>query len=100
MAIALAAVAAAVLLGSWIYWAGEGGGSPAEFRERVNDTGLTVAWDNNGPRGGDGIVDTECGPIEVSVQLWADDLLTVRWNNRSVTLTPDNAAAFVRCDLP
>lgn len=69
-------VIALLVLGSFIYWVGEGRPrSPAAFRELVADTGLVIDWTNNGSRGGDGTAQTDCGVVDVTVseldgELW------------------------------
>ena len=71
--IAAAVLAVLWLAGSFAYWVAEGRPeSPAEFRERVANTGLLVEWSNNGGRGGNGVVQTECGPVDVMISLFTD----------------------------
>lgn len=96
------AVGFAVLIGfgSWLYWLGEGRpGTPAEFRDQVAETGLVVEWTTNGPRGGDGIVVTDCGPNPVSIQLFEDNLMLVR-DEQLVDLTPTVVESVQACEDP
>jgi hypothetical protein len=73
---ALAAVVAVIAIGSYAYWRGEGSpGTSAQFRERVAEAGLEVDWENNGPSGGDGSVETDCGAVDITIseldgELW------------------------------
>lgn len=73
---AILAVSAIVVIGSYVYWRGEGSpGTSEQFRDRVADTGLEVDWENNGARGGDGWVDTDCGRVDITIseldgELW------------------------------
>jgi hypothetical protein len=66
----------ALIVGSVLYWRADGSvGTPTDFTDRVAATGLDVNWSNAGPRAGDGVVHTVCGPVEVTVndlagQLW------------------------------
>ncbi|NNE73580.1 MAG: hypothetical protein HKN26_07955 [Acidimicrobiales bacterium] len=72
--IAAAVLAVLWLAGSFAYWVAEGRpGSPAEFRERVADTGLLVEWSNTGGRGGNGVVQTECGPVAIMISVFSDE---------------------------
>ena len=65
-----------VVLGSVLYWWADGAvGTPQEFKDRVQAQGLEVAWNNAGPRAGSGVVQTDCGPVTVTVndldgELW------------------------------
>jgi hypothetical protein len=95
---AIAAVFAVVVIGSYAYWRGEGSpGTPAQFRDRVAAAGLEVDWDNNGPRGGDGSVETDCGTVDVTIseldgELW---LIAADGNER---LADDSIDALLACD--
>ena len=98
VAVALVVALGAVLvLGSYLYWVADGRPrSPAAFRDLVAATGLTVDWTNNGPRGGDGVVDTACGERAVAVDE-VDDELWVRWDGRRERITPIVIDEFLRC---
>ncbi len=97
---AAVAVAALLVLGSWLYWVADGSpGTPDEFRDRVADTGLVVEWSNNGHSGGDGVVTRDCGPQSVSVQEM-DDALWLLWSEHREELTETSAQAFQTCQLP
>ncbi len=99
MAAGLGLVAVAVLVvGSLVYWVGEGQPrSPAAFRELVAASGLVVDWSDNGPRGGDGVVATDCGDRAVSVDE-LDGELWVTWGDRRAMVTPATIDAIGRCD--
>ena len=95
-AVAIAVVVLAV--GSLLYWVGEGRPrSPAAFRDLVAARGLVVEWSNNGPRGGDGLVATDCGEQVVSVNE-LDDELWVQWGDQRAPVTPAVIDGIVRCD--
>ena len=96
-AIVVSAVVA-LAVGSLLFWVGEGRlRSPAGFRELVAESGLVVEWSNNGPRGGDGVVATDCGERVVSVNE-LDGELWVQWANRRALVTPAVIGEIVRCD--
>ena len=87
-----------VAVGSLLYWMGEGRPrSPAAFRELVAASGLVVEWSNSGPRGGDGVVATDCGEQAVSVDE-VDDELWVQWEGRRAPISPRVIDDIVRCD--
>jgi hypothetical protein len=65
---AILAVPAVIGVGSYVYWRADGSvGTPQNFTDRVAEAGLDVEWSNAGPRAGDGVVRTDCGPVEVTV---------------------------------
>lgn len=94
-------VAIAVMLlavGSLLYWVGEGRPrTPEAFRELVASSGLVVEWSNNGPRGGDGFVATDCGERAVSVNE-LDGELWVQWGDQRAPILPSVIDEIVRCD--
>jgi hypothetical protein len=91
------AILALLLLGSFAYWHGEGQpGTPNDFRDRVADAGLDVAWSNSGPRGGTGVVDTTCGPVEVTIDE-LDGQLWIRLTGEHEVLTTDVVDALLSC---
>jgi hypothetical protein len=98
--VVLAAVIAVTMIGSYAYWRDEGSaGTPAQFRERVAEAGLVVDWENNGPRGGDGSVSTDCGPVDITIsdldgELW---LIAPIGNER---LAADSFRALIACEWP
>jgi hypothetical protein len=95
--VAVVAVLAFLVFGSFLYWLGEGQpGSPDDFRRRVAEAGLSVAWSNSGPRGGSGVVQTTCGPVDVSVTDM-DDQLWIRWDGQQDLLTPQSLEALLSC---
>ena len=97
--IVVATVVVVLAVGSVLYWVGEGRPrSPAAFRELVATSGLIVEWSNNGPRGGDGVVATDCGERVVSVNELDGDLW-VQWGDQRVPVTPAVIDGIVRCDL-
>jgi hypothetical protein len=86
-----------LVLGSFVYWRAEGQpGTPGDFRERVAEAGLDVAWSNSGPRGGTGVVDTTCGPVEVTIDEM-DDQLWIRWAGEHEIATGDAIDALLSC---
>jgi len=95
--LAAGAVVALLVIGSWAYWQADGGvGTPEDFRNQVAATGLEVVWTNSGPRGGSGLVDTSCGPIEVSI----DDIggeLWIRWSDNREPITTEVVDAVLVC---
>jgi len=95
--LAAGAVMALLVIGSWAYWRADGSaGTPEEFRNQVAATGLEVAWSNPGPRGGSGLVDTSCGPIEVSI----DDIngeVWIRWSDNREPITAEVVDAVLVC---
>lgn len=96
--VALVAILALLIAGSVVYWLAEGRpGTPDEFRRRVAEAGLNVAWSNSGPRGGSGVVDTACGPIDVTVNDM-DDRLWIRWADRQEPVTREDIDALLSCD--
>ena len=95
--VAAVLVAAVLVAGSAVYWYGEGQpGTPGQFRDRVSATGLVVDWHNNGPRGGDGSVATDCGPVDVAVDE-IDGELWIRWAESRERITPASIGALVHC---
>jgi hypothetical protein len=95
---AVATAVVVLVVGSLLYWVGEGRPrSPAAFRELVVASGLDVEWSNNGPRGGDGVVATDCGERVVSVNE-LDDELWVQWGDQRAPITPAVIDEIVRCD--
>ena len=101
LAAGVVAIAVMVLaVGSLLYWVGEGRPrSPAAFRELVASSGLVVEWSNNGPRGGDGVVATDCGEEAVSVNE-LDGELWVQWGDQRAPILPAVIDEIVRCDGP
>ncbi len=99
LALGVVAIAVIVLaVGSLLYWVGEGRPrSPEAFRELVASTGLVVEWSNNGPRGGDGVVATDCGERAVSVNE-LDGELWVQWLDQRAPIMPAVIDEIVRCD--
>lgn len=99
--LAAGAVAIAVMVlavGSLLYWVGEGRPrSPEAFRELVASSGLVVEWSNNGPRGGDGVVATDCGERAVSVNE-LDGELWVQWGDQRSPIMAAVIDDIVRCD--
>lgn len=96
----VAIVVMVLAVGSLLYWVGEGRPrSPAAFRELVASSGLVVEWSNNGPRGGDGVVATDCGEKAVSVNE-LDGELWVQWGDQRAPILPAVIDAIVRCDGP
>lgn len=99
-----AALAAALLVaisvaGNYLYWAGDGRpGTPAEFRDRVATAGLAVDWENNGPSGGTGSVDTDCSTQTVTIDLSEDQLWIVS-QDPAVLVTAESIEAILRCIL-
>jgi hypothetical protein len=95
--LAAVVVVALLILGSLIYWLGEGQpGSPEDFRQRVAEAGLSVTWSNSGPRGGSGVVDTACGAADVTVND-IDDQLWIRWGDRQALLSRETLDALLSC---
>ena len=91
------AIVALIVVGSLVYWVADGrGGTPGDFRERVSDTGLDVDWSNAGPRGGSGVVDTSCGPVDVDIDE-IDDVLWIRWEDKRDVATPATIDALLSC---
>lgn len=89
----------ALALGSLLYWVGEDRPrSPAAFRELVAASGLVVEWSNNGPRGGDGVVATDCGERVVSVNE-VDGELWVQWGDQRAQVTSAVIDEIVRCEV-
>ena len=98
-AVVVATAVVALAVGSLLYWVGEGRPrSPAAFRELVAASGLVVDWSNNGPRGGDGVVATDCGERVVSVNE-LDGELWIQWGDQRARVTPAVIGEIVRCDL-
>lgn len=92
-----AAIVVLIVVGSLIYWLADGQvGTPADFRQRVSDTGLNVVWSNLGPLGGRGLVYTSCGPVDVAIDE-VDDELWIRWADRREVATPKTIDAFLSC---
>ena len=108
----LVGFAALIVVGSYMYWAADGRpGSPAGFRDRVARTGLDVQWENNGNRGGTGIVLTDCGERRVTVSLFddTDSLWMTPHDPESGSIPPDpvrfdltadSARGFLACEIP
>ena len=95
--LALVAFAVLVVAGSSVYWLAEGRPpTPDDFRRRVADAGLRVDWSNSGPRGGSGVVDTACGPVDVTITDM-DDQLWIRWADRQAPATRETVDALVSC---
>jgi hypothetical protein len=91
------AVVALVVVGSLVYWLADGGGgTPADFRQRVSAAGLIVGWSNSGPRGGAGVVDTSCGPVDVEIDE-IDDVLWIRWEDNREVATPETIDDLMSC---
>lgn len=99
LAAAVVAIAVTVLaVGSLLYWVGEGRPrSPEAFRKLVASSGLVVEWSNSGPRGGDGVVATDCGERAVSVNE-LDGALWVQWGDQRAPIMPAVIDEIVRCD--
>lgn len=99
LAAGVVAIAVVVLaVGSLLYWVGEDRPrSPAAFRELVAASGLVVEWSNNGPRGGDGVVATDCGERMVSVNELDGELWVQRGDQRALVM-PAVIDEIVRCD--
>jgi len=96
-ALAVVAVVALLIVGSFIYWLGEGQpGTPDDLRRRVADAGLSVEWSNSGPRGGSGVVDTTCGPVDVTISE-LDDQLWIRWTDQQALLSDEVVDALLSC---
>jgi len=86
-----------MVVGSTIYWLADGQvGTPEDFRQRVRDTGANVEWSNSGPRGGSGLVDTSCGPVEVTIDD-VDGELWIRWAENREVATPEAIDALLSC---
>lgn len=97
LGVIVAVAIAALVLGSVIYWLADGrGGTPDNLRQRVSDTGLNVDWSNSGPRGGSGLVDTSCGPVDVAIDL-IDDELWIRWADNREVATQETIDALLSC---
>jgi len=99
LACGILALVAVVVIGNWLYWVGDGRpGSPADFRDRVEETGLVVEWVTNGPRAGEGTVTTDCGVRTISISSSIDDdSLWLLWIDRRIRLTSTSAEAFQAC---
>lgn len=96
-AVAVVAIVALTAVGSFVYWQGDGRpGTADDFRGRVATAGLDVVWSNSGPRGGNGVVDTACGPVEVIVND-QDDQLFVRWADKYGPATRGTIDALLTC---
>ncbi len=96
-AIAALAVVALIVVGSVIYWLADGqGGTADDFRQRVADSGLSVVWSNSGPRGGSGSVETNCGPVDVTVDE-IDGELWIQWAGHRELATPETMGALLSC---
>ena len=90
----------ALAVGTLAYWAGDGRPrTPAAFQELVATSGLVVEWSNNGPRGGDGVVATDCGERAVSVNE-LDGELWVQWDDQRALITPAAIDHILRCTDP
>lgn len=97
-ALVIVGVIAVIAFGSFLYWRGEGSpGTPAQFRERIAATGLVVEWEQNGPRAGDGVVDTDCGRIGVTIDAIDDELWLTTSGVRRL-ITPDSIDQLIACD--
>ena len=95
---AIATVLAIIVIGSYVYWRGEGSpGTSGQFRDRVASAGLEVDWDNNGPRGGDGSVETDCGAVDITISELDGELWFVEPDgNRLVTV--ESVDQLLACD--
>ena len=83
--------------GSYLYWRAEGSpGSPQEFRDRVAAAGLDVTWKNNGSRGGDGVVESECGARDITISDFDGELWLITDTTRRV-LDPQVVDWFLAC---
>jgi hypothetical protein len=95
-------IVAAVLIlivvgGTGLYWIADGQpGTPSEFRERVGEVGLDIEWANNGPRAGEGTVETDCGQSHVAIDE-IDGVMWIRWDGKRDLLTADTIEAVLRC---
>lgn len=89
---------AILAVGTLLYWVVDGRPrSPAAFRELIAESGLVVEWSNNGPRGGNGIVATDCGEQEVSINELGGEFW-VEWENQRAPITPGVVDQILRCD--
>jgi hypothetical protein len=57
---------------------------------------MIVEWSNSGPRGGSGVVETSCGPVEVTVDE-VDDVLWMRWSENRATLSRQTIDDLLSC---
>lgn len=103
VAIVVALFVVLLVAGNYVYWVGEGSpGTPAQLRARVSEAGLEVVWSNNGPRGGDGFVETSCGRTVVSVSEAGagDESLWLLVDGTRAELTASVVEALVHCAFP
>jgi hypothetical protein len=92
-----AVILAVAVVGSLLYWLADGRpGTADDFRERVSRTGLNVAWSSAGPRGGSGLVDTRCGPVDVAIDE-IDGQLWMRWAANRELLTNRTIEDLLSC---
>jgi len=92
-----AAIVALIVVGSMVYWlADDRAGTPDDFRQRVGNAGVNVDWSTSGPRGGNGSVDTSCGPVEVAIDE-IDGELWIRWTDNREVVTPETIDALRSC---
>ena len=95
---AIAAVLAIIVIGSYVYWRGEGSpGTSAEFRDRVAGAGLEVDWENNGPHGGDGSVSTDCGAVDITISELDGELWFVEPDGNQ-RVTAESIDELLACD--
>jgi hypothetical protein len=95
--VAVVAIVALLVFGSFAYWLSEDQpGTPDDFRRRVAEAGLSVAWLNSGPRGGSGVVDTACGSVDVTIND-VDDQLWISWEDQNEPATLETIGALLSC---
>jgi hypothetical protein len=77
--------------------------SSRKLRSRVDITSgqrdpapRVVRWSNSGPLGGSGVVDTSCGPVEVTVDE-VDDVFWMRWSENRATLSRQTIDDLLSC---
>ena len=93
----LVLLGALLIFGNWLYWRADGSvGTPAEFRQNVAESGLSVAWTTSGPRGGSGVVETSCGPTDVAIDD-INDVLWIRWASNREPVTSEIIDALLAC---
>ncbi len=96
----LLAIVLVIFVGSLLYWIGEGRpGTPGDFRREVAESGLTVAWSNNGSRAGSGTVETTCGQIGVEISR-TDEGIWLRWEENGEILAPSSIGMLIACESP
>ena len=87
-----------IVLGSFLYWWADGGvGTPEEFQNRVQAQGLNVAWTNAGPRAGSGVVQTDCGPVAVTINDLDGDLW-IGTGAEAEPLNQDSVQDLIACE--